>query len=233
MKRSIYLSPSTQEHNVGVGSYGNEEMQMNRLADIVEELLTRQGIQVYRNKPDWSLQRLVQDSNSKEVSLHLALHSNAGGAGKVRGCEVFAYTPGGNSEKAARAIYAELEPLTPAADRGVKFNPKLYELKETLAPAILVEIGFHDNKEDAHWISNHLEDIGKALAKGSLKYLGVSYVERTSELDKALQLLQEFDLLQSSEYWRNNAVKGKTVAGEHAATLIQRVAAYILKGGIR
>lgn len=174
MSKAIYLSPSMQENNVGAGSYGTEEKRMNQVADVVERVLIDHGVKVYRNKPDWTLQQAVKDSNSKKPDLHYAIHSNAGGG---RGGEVFAYAPSGEGEKAARAIYFELEPITPTSDRGVKFNPKLYELNSTNAPAALVEIAFHDNADDAKWIIDNIEGIGIALAKGVLKYFGIAYKE--------------------------------------------------------
>lgn len=226
MNKSVYLSPSTQEKNIGYGTYGTEERRMNEVADVAEIVLKQHGVIVYRNEPECTLQQVVADSNSKKPDLHFAIHSNAGGS---RGCEVFAYAPGGEGEKAARAVYSELAPLTPTSDRGVKFNPGLYELRKTTAPAVLVEVAFHDNPEDAGWIISHIEAIGTALAKGILKYFDIPYREVGQNLDRALKTLQEFGILESPEYWRKNAVKGKTVAGEYAGILIQRVAALLLK----
>ena len=75
---SIYLSPSTQENNVGAGSYGTEEQRMNQIMDRIEADL--QGrFTLYRNRPGMTLQQVVADSNAKKPDLHFALHSNAGG----------------------------------------------------------------------------------------------------------------------------------------------------------
>lgn len=52
MSKSIYLSSSMQEHNMGVGNYGSEEERMDELANVVEEELKRHGVVVYRNKPN-------------------------------------------------------------------------------------------------------------------------------------------------------------------------------------
>ena len=180
MSKSVYLSPSLQEHNVGVCGYGTEEAMMNRVADVTQRVLEANGVVCYRNRTDWTLEQVIKDSNAKRPDLHFAIHSNAGGG---RGCEIYAYAPGGNGEKAARAIYAEIEPLTPSTDRGVKFNPKLYELNATTAPAVLVEIAFHDNAEDAAWIMGNVELIGTALAKGVLKHLGIEYKEEKKNTD--------------------------------------------------
>jgi len=172
MSKSVYLSPSMQENNVGALNYGTEETRMNQITDVVQKVLQDYGVDVYRNRPDWSLGQAVNDSNRVKPNLHFAIHSNAGGG---RGAEIYAYAPGGEGEKAAKLIYAEISAITPTADRGVQFNPSLYELRNTNAPAVLVEVAFHDNAEDAVWIINNIEYIGIALAKGVLKYLGITY----------------------------------------------------------
>lgn len=185
MGKSVYLSPSTQEHNIGSGNYGTEEARMNQIADVTQRVLQSHGVEVHRNKPEWSLAQVVNDSNQVKPDLHFAIHSNAGGG---RGSEVYAYAAGGNGEKAAKAIYSEIESFTPTSDRGVKFNPSLYELRNTNAPAALVEIAFHDNAEDSTWIVNNIEAIGIALAKGVLKYFGIPYEAPVAEPPKPLKL---------------------------------------------
>ena len=205
MTKSIYISPSMQENNVGVCDYGTEESRMNQIADITEKVLKNHGVTVYRNKPEWTLQKAVEDSNAKKPNLHFAIHSNAGGG---RGCEVYAYSAGGEGEKAAKAIYSEIEPLTPTGDRGVKFNKKLYELNSTDAPAVLIEIAFHDNVDDANWIINNIETIGTALAKGVLKHLGLEYNEPSRpELQQPVAGQIVYRIIAGSYNVRDNAEK--------------------------
>ena len=170
MSKSIYLSPSMQEKNLGAGVYGTEEYRMNRLADVVEPLLKAAGLIVYRNRPEMMLKQMVDDSNSNNPSIHFALHTNAGGA---RGCEVYAYSPGGEGEKLARAVYKRIEALTPVADRGVKFSQSFYELKNTKAPAALIEVDFHDDPVGAAWIIENMILIGQEIAVGILEYFGI------------------------------------------------------------
>jgi len=195
MAKSIYLSPSTQENNIGVGNYGTEEIRMNEVADVTESILRQYGIKVYRNKPEMTLAQLVTDSNSKKPDIHFAIHSNAGGEGKARGCEVYCHRFGGNGEKLARAIYAVLEPLTSSGDRGVKEGHShfdqgkpLYELAKTTAPATLAEVAFHDNREDAQWIVQNIEAIGIALAKGVLNYFDIQYMPSDQNSEKRTKL---------------------------------------------
>lgn len=170
MTYSIYLSPSTQQRNVGIGNYGTEEKRMNQVADVVKKVLHKYGQKVYRNDPEWDLLKVVKDSNLKKPDLHCAMHSNAGGGS---GCEIYAYSASSKSEKAAKGVYAELEGIAPVEGRGIKYSTELYELRKITAPAVLVEIGFHDNATDAFWIVDNIEKIGTAIATGILKYLGI------------------------------------------------------------
>ena len=57
----------------------------------------------------------------------------------------------------------------------------MYELKRTTAPAILAEVAFHDNPEDAQFIIDNIYELGQAVAKGVLDYFGIEYVEDTPE----------------------------------------------------
>lgn len=177
--KKLYLSPSTQEHNIGVKEYGSEEKRMNEIADFMMKELEKYKnvLQVKRNKPDMTLAEVVADSNVFKPDLHLAIHSNAGGG---TGCEVYCMK-GGNAEKAAKIIYDVMSNLTPMQDRGIKDGKHLYECNKTIAPAVLVEIGFHDNIADSEWIIKNKKSIGKALVKGILTYFGIQEKPETDE----------------------------------------------------
>lgn len=170
----IYISPSVQENNIGAGNYGTEEKRMNQIADIVCPLLTYNGFEVCRNRPEMSLYNIVADSNAKKVDVHFAIHSNAGGG---RGGEVFYYGNSVNGKRLASSVYRYLEPLTPTGDRGVKQTWGLYELKNTNAPAALIEVAFHDNPDDAQFILNNIQALGEAIAKGICEYAGKQFIK--------------------------------------------------------
>ena len=187
MSKTVYLSPSMQEENIGVGDYGTEEKRMNAVCDVVQNVLQKHGVTTYRNRTDMTLREIVSDSNSKKPDIHLAIHSNAGGssnAGRARGAEVYCYRFGGEGERLARAVYDRISAITPSSDRGVKESHShfgsgrpLYETANTTAPAALIEIAFHDNPEDANWIIYNIELIGTELARGVLDYFGIKYIK--------------------------------------------------------
>jgi N-acetylmuramoyl-L-alanine amidase len=184
--KSVYLSPSTQERNIGAGDYGTEEKRCNEIIDITEKVLKRHGIKVYRNKPTMSLTQVVEDSNSKNPDIHFACHSNAFDK-NTKGCEGFCHRFGGKGEKLIKEVYSLVSKLTPWNDRGVKegyqfYNGKpMYETCYTNAPAGLLEIDFHDNPAAAEWIVSNIERIGIAIAKGILKFFGIEYKEEKNE----------------------------------------------------
>ena len=189
----VYLSPSLQEWNVGYGNYGTEEQRMNQIADVVAYELQRHGLSVARNSPEMSLAQAVAESNSLNPRVHVALHSNASASGEARGAEVYTHRFGGEGERLARDIYQYLSALTPTEDLGVKegyqtFNGQgMYELRRTVAPAILAEVAFPDNRADAQFIMDHIYELGREISKGILQYFGIPYTPDTPEDAAMLQ----------------------------------------------
>ena len=77
----IYLSPSTQDKSIGVGEYGTEEYRMNMVADVVEKILLQsEDYVVYRNRKGMQRGDIIKESNTLNVDIHIAIHSNYGGA---------------------------------------------------------------------------------------------------------------------------------------------------------
>lgn len=176
---AIYLSPSTQEHNLGAGNYTTEEVRMNELTDLIEAKLKPYKFKLCRNTPEMSLSQIVGDSNRKKPDIHVAIHSNAGN-GKARGCEIWCHKFGGEGEKLARAIYKYIEPLTPSTDRGIKegynrfgIGKPLYETAHTTAPAVIIETIFHDNLADELWLLENMDSMAGAIVEGILEYFKV------------------------------------------------------------
>lgn len=172
-QKVVYLSPSLQEWNVGIGNYGTEEERMNQITDVVERELKAMGYDVRRNTPENTLAQTVRESNQIGPSVHVAIHSNASGPStKGKGPEIYANRPDTSGDRLAQAIYKEIEKIypNPSEGRGVLYTTSLYEVVRTLAPATLLEVAFHDNEEDAKWIINNIESIGKAIAIGINNY---------------------------------------------------------------
>ncbi len=177
----VYLSPSVQEWNYGYGSYGTEQYRMNLIADVVQYDLQRHGLNVIRNSPDMTLTEIVRESNSYAPKAHVAIHSNASDSHSARGPAVYVHRFGLRSEQLANDIYDRLLSIAPTDGFGVKEGisefggQSYYELKRTAAPAVLVEVAFHDQPADAQYIIDHIVEIGIAISKGILEFFDIPY----------------------------------------------------------
>ncbi|MEG2858034.1 MAG: N-acetylmuramoyl-L-alanine amidase [Clostridia bacterium] len=176
---SIYLSPSTQEFNKYVNG-GTEEQYMNLIADYMIPYLDASGIAYTRNTPEMTAASSIVQSNKGNYDLHLSLHSNASApanSGRARGPVVFYYPGSANSERAATIIANNLKMIYPDPSL-VKTMPTttLGEVTKTKAPAVLVEIAYHDNLQDAMWIKNNLRDIARNLSLSVADFLDVPFV---------------------------------------------------------
>ena len=177
---SIYLSPSVQEFNPYITG-GNEEYYMNLIADVMIPYLQASGIRVTRNNPNNTLSQVIQRSNDGDYDLHLALHSNASPpnmSGILKGPDVYYYAYSDDGKEAADIIADNLKTIYPDPNLVTVIpNTTLPELRETEATAVLVEIAYHDNEEDANWIINNISTIGRNLALSVTEYLEVPFIE--------------------------------------------------------
>ena len=68
--------------------------------------------------------------------------------------------------------------IYPLPDKSsAKPTTTLGEVTQTRAPAILCEIGYHDNREDADWIRNNLTAIAVNLTQSLCDYFGIPLIE--------------------------------------------------------
>ncbi|MDZ4994567.1 N-acetylmuramoyl-L-alanine amidase [Clostridium perfringens] len=80
---------------------------------------------------------------------------------------------GGKAEEYARSIVNTIAAGTGLVNRGVKVNPKLYELRKTSMPAVIVEVCFCEATEDVRIYKEKGADlIGKLIAEGVCKVAG-------------------------------------------------------------
>ncbi len=177
----VYLSPSTQEFNRFITG-GNEEYYMNLIADAMIPYLRASGIEFARNNPGDSVSRIIEHSNEIPYDLHLAIQSRGTPDGMptvLRGIDVYHYaiSPVGG-EVAAFIIAENLKSIYPEPE-FVHTVPDftMLELSQTNAPAVLVELGYFDNPQDALWIENNIKEIGGVLALSVAEFLRVPFVE--------------------------------------------------------
>lgn len=178
----IYLSPSTQEKNLYVTG-NTEEYYMNKIADAMEPYLIASGIEFTRNTPYMTAASSIRQSNAGNYDLHLALHSNAAPDnryGEIQGTDVY-YSPNSvRGRRAANIIARNLKLIYPVPEL-VRTVPTTYlgEVKRTRAPAVFIEFAYHDNLNDANWITNNINAIAENVVLSLTEYFGIPFVYPT------------------------------------------------------
>lgn len=180
MSKRIYLSPSSQPDNAYAVGNTNEQEQCRKIAAALKEELDRCGFWCYAGLSGTMYTRAAE-SDKFGVDLHMPIHTNAFN-GIVAGLRIMVSKMGGEAEQIARAIDKYLAPITPGTSDGISTMPNLYEIKATEAICVYLEIGFHDNPEEAKWIIDNTQKIAEMIARGLCEHYGVGYVPAGKEL---------------------------------------------------
>lgn len=174
----VYLSPSTQDYNPYIIG-GSEKYYMNLLADAMEPYLSSSGISYGRNDPNGNAAAAVTRGNRGNYRLYLALHSNAAPEiyeGMLRGPDVYYYPTSTQGKRAADIIANGLREIYPEPELvNTRTSTTLLELKRSKAPAVYLELAYHDNEQDARWIADNIDAIAENLVISIADFLGVQY----------------------------------------------------------
>ena len=143
------------------------------VADLVEKHLVAAGVEVAGNLQSDSLEEVVDASNESEADLFISIHCNACN-GNARGTEVWYYHRSAYGEMLADCIRHQIVDALGTADRGSKGAKPgvngLYVLNNTGAVAVLVELAFIDNEQDAQLLCEKQDDFARAIARGVTDY---------------------------------------------------------------
>ena len=197
-QKKVCLDPGHDAGNLANrspdGTYYEHEFCLD-MGRRIREILERHGVAVTMTREDGgavSLAERCEIANSiPGLNLFVSLHTNAAagsGWSSASGWSEYIYGPGGDRERAARDI---LEAVRAAgiAVRGepIVYDPKLYVLRHTVAPAVLLEQGFHTNQGDVDKLKSaaYRRRLADAEARGIVEYLGLSWRE-ASETDRAV-----------------------------------------------
>lgn len=157
----------------GSDGYMNESDENRAICSLVCEKLKNLGHTVYdctcnngTSQKD-VLQKIVSKCNEHEVDFDVSIHFNAikketVSDGKTKGTEVFIF-PGSTIKNTAQSICNSIADLG-FANRGVKYSDKLYFLKNTKSPAMLIECCFVDDADDFSLYNPEL--MANAIVKG-------------------------------------------------------------------
>ncbi len=175
----VFISPSNQSGNMYAGIDMNEAENCSAIAGLLAHCLSTSGISVLRPEPGDSMARAVRLSNEFKPDLHICIHTNAFN-GRVTGTRIFTFADSGTAFECGKIIFDGLIHLIPGGVSSMKQRPGLYELKNTVAPAVYVEVDFHDVPDRAKWLVENRERIAHNLATSICSYFGVSCLVSTT-----------------------------------------------------
>ena len=205
----------------------------------------------FKDKTDTPLGTRAKHLNSLGVDLVVSNHFNASGnctkfQTRVKGLLVLK-TKGCSSKSVSLAnkVHAELKKvLQPEKDYGVVQDTEmcgftLAILRQTNAPAILIEYGFMDYwKEAKHMLDeDYIEKCAEATARGVCEQLGVTYVAKnTDNKTKYLRVIADKINIHNKANFNSSSVVGEVEKGD-VFTITEKIERtgtdmYKLKSGV-
>lgn len=194
MAKKVFIAVGHGGSDPGAVANGFKEKDLNlSIALACKDELVRHGatVQMSRYK-DENDNTTVTECNAFNPDLAADIHNNAGGGD---GAEVFYHYKGGTGKTLAEYILGEIVKIGQNS-RGIKTkrnasgNDYFAFIRETKAPAVIVECAFLDNKKDIAILDTAAEQkaMGVAIAKGILKTLGIAYVEEKKTTNESGKL---------------------------------------------
>jgi N-acetylmuramoyl-L-alanine amidase len=125
----------------------------------------------------------VKFAEDAKADLFVSIHQNADGAREGKGVEVHYYLGSVEGERLANAILKAIVDTTGLINRGAKPG-RLYVVKNTTMPAVLVECGFvgGDPKEAALVSSKEtIDKFAVSIMRGIADYLDIEYGQKSAE----------------------------------------------------
>lgn len=187
MAIKIYIDQGHNPVNPNAGAEANGLREQNLVYTIGQELaalLRANGnfeVRLSRPTPETqlgttknsSLSTRVRDANSWGADYFISLHTNASNSPDAGGSEALVFSRPSSSASLAADILRNLNEATGLRNRGVIVRSGLYVLRKTAMPAVLVELGFITNPEEAALMRDRPDLFARGVYDGILDYTGV------------------------------------------------------------
>ena len=193
LNKVVYLDAGHGGYDPGASYFGISEKSLTlAIQSRVKAKLESEGYQVVTTRTSDTYVDLTDRSraaNASESDIFVSIHINASGSSAAQGIETYYYQPYAEypsrinatyhanptrlsmSDTLANAIQSSLINATGAQNQGVK-RQTFAVLRETTAPAVLLELGFLSNPQEAARLntSAYQETLANAIVAGIKRY---------------------------------------------------------------
>lgn len=193
LNKVVYLDAGHGGYDPGASYFGISEKSLTlAIQSRVKAKLEAEGYQVVTTRTSDTYVDLTDRSraaNASESDIFVSIHINASGSSAAQGIETYYYQPYAEypsrinatyhanptrlsmSDTLANAIQSSLINATGAQNQGVK-RRTFAVLRETTAPAVLLELGFLSNPQEAARLntSSYQETLANAIVAGIKSY---------------------------------------------------------------
>ena len=196
LNKVVYLDAGHGGYDPGASYFGISEKSLTlAIQSRVKAKLESEGYQVVTTRTSDTYVDLTNRSraaNASESDIFVSIHINASGSSAAQGIETYYYQPYAEypsrinatyhanptrlsmSDTLANAIQSSLINATGAQNQGVK-RQTFAVLRETTAPAVLLELGFLSNPQEAARLntSAYQETLANAIVAGIKRYYSI------------------------------------------------------------
>ena len=196
LNKVVYLDAGHGGYDPGASYFGISEKSLTlAIQSRVKAKLEAEGYQVVTTRTSDTYVDLTDRSraaNASESDIFVSIHINASGSSAAQGIETYYYQPYAEypsrinatyhanptrlsmSDTLANAIQSSLINATGAQNQGVK-RQTFAVLRETTAPAVLLELGFLSNPQEAARLntSAYQETLANAIVAGIKRYYSI------------------------------------------------------------
>lgn len=187
MAIKIFIDQGHNPSGPNTGSVGNGLNEADityNVGVILKDLLEANGnfsVMLSRKSPSevlgssnaGSLTERVRMANTWGADYFISIHTNAVANPQANGTEVFTYRLFGPAYNMAVRILNSIVTRLNMRNRGVKQGSNLFVLRRTRMPALLIELGFITNPQDAYKLENNQYGFANAIYLGILQYFGI------------------------------------------------------------
>jgi len=144
------------------------------------EMDPRFEVRLSRPTPETSLGNSVSESLSERVRManewpadyFISIHGNANENPAINGTEVYVFQLDSTAAQFGRSILDAIVARLGTKDNGLRANPSLFVLRRTTMPAVLVELAYLTNPQNAVLLANNQWSFAYAIYEGILNYFG-------------------------------------------------------------